>query len=376
MQKGKSVRFSVNVRGEGVYSSDVSWGFTRGMRDIDETTIEDGFLYVATTETASTLTVTATSKENPDITGNATVTVIEPLPERIVIEPKSPTVSPGNTLQFTHVVDGDNGVSQEATYSMSGNTSGSTTIDTESGLLTVGSDEDGGNNITVTVTATGKPSVTDSTGVTVLTPPSLLINGKNPLTLNLKSTDDPIELTTSLTTGEITSGSITWPSVQDTVNMVKITSTGYNATLIPNNGDYTIPMWYQTKTYKVTYTPTDGEPLECEINIINSDEMLIDGDPNFKITGNAGGNKTISFSLNKTDGRDKTFWPNISSAWKGDNWANYVSSRYLGGNQLNVSFKSVCPETNNIILNCGVRGSNASGGVLRANKWVFPLIVT
>ena len=97
--------FTAKVQGTGNYSSAVTWevnGIPGG--NAQNGTINDG-TYVAPTTLPSTdpITVTATSVSDPTKSGSATATVFS-----IVIAPANPTLSYGQTQQFSATVTGLN----------------------------------------------------------------------------------------------------------------------------------------------------------------------------------------------------------------------------------------------------------------------------
>lgn len=70
--KGTKKAFTAKVEGEGIVSGDVEWSQTGGTKS---TISDDGVLSVGSAETATSITVTAKSKQDSSITGTATVTV-------------------------------------------------------------------------------------------------------------------------------------------------------------------------------------------------------------------------------------------------------------------------------------------------------------
>lgn len=70
--KGAKKAFTAKVEGEGIVSGDVEWTQSGGTKS---TISEDGVLSIGLAETASSITVTAKSKQDSSITGTATVTV-------------------------------------------------------------------------------------------------------------------------------------------------------------------------------------------------------------------------------------------------------------------------------------------------------------
>lgn len=71
MKKGEKKLFTAKVEGEGIINGDVEWAQDGTKSKIDD----DGVLVVGATETKSTITVTAKSKQDGAKTGTATVTV-------------------------------------------------------------------------------------------------------------------------------------------------------------------------------------------------------------------------------------------------------------------------------------------------------------
>jgi len=145
----------------------VTWTVTGG--NSPGTSIDsDGLLSVAENETATTLTITATSTL-PGVYGEATVTVTEP-PPGVNVTPKVVNVVRGGAQQFNAEVIPST-ASQDVTWEVTGGTSAGTVIDND-GLLTVDATETEGTTLTVTATST-LPSVYGGATVTVINPPTL-----------------------------------------------------------------------------------------------------------------------------------------------------------------------------------------------------------
>lgn len=70
--KGAKKAFTAKVEGEGIVSGDIEWTQSGGTKS---SISADGVLSVGSAETATSITVTAKSKQNSSITGTATVTV-------------------------------------------------------------------------------------------------------------------------------------------------------------------------------------------------------------------------------------------------------------------------------------------------------------
>lgn len=69
--KGSSVQLTAEITGTGFINKNVLWSIDSEISHINTS----GLLSVSATETAATITVTATSVENPEVTGTATITV-------------------------------------------------------------------------------------------------------------------------------------------------------------------------------------------------------------------------------------------------------------------------------------------------------------
>ena len=168
VEAGKTQEFTAKVTGTGDYNENVTWTVS-GKKSDDTTISKDGVLTVATDETATTLTVTATANGDGITSATAKVTVTQPATiTGVTVTPADATVEAGKTQQFTATVIGTGDVSQNVTWTVSGNKSDDTTIST-TGLLTVAADETAA-TLTVTATANGDGIKSATAKVTVTQP--------------------------------------------------------------------------------------------------------------------------------------------------------------------------------------------------------------
>ena len=168
VEAGKTQEFTAKVEDTGDVSQDVTWS-VEGKNSTSTTISATGLLTVATDETAATLTVTATANGDGITSATATVTVTQPATiTGVTVIPAAATVEVGETKQFTATVTGTGGVSQEVTWTVSGNNSTGTTI-SATGLLTVATDEKAA-TLTVTATAAGDSNKSGTATVTVKQP--------------------------------------------------------------------------------------------------------------------------------------------------------------------------------------------------------------
>lgn len=166
MKKGESFAFGAQVSGTGNYDRTVVWAVA-GAADA-ATTIADGILTVAETETAESLTVTATSAANGEALGTAAVTFAEEVAQAAVtgveITPASTIAFPGDRVAFTAKVTGENGPSQAVNWELTGNNDAATAI--AGGVLTIASGETAA-VLTITAKAAADPEKTAVAVVTV-----------------------------------------------------------------------------------------------------------------------------------------------------------------------------------------------------------------
>jgi autotransporter-associated beta strand protein len=205
VQQGHQQQFSALVNAAGGASTAVTWNVT-GAQSAATSIDASGVLTVGGNESATSLTVTATSQFDGAKSGTATVTVTAapPTPEvlSVTVSPSAISVQKGQTQQFTATVNATGGASQSVAWSVDGATAG-TTINA-SGLLTVAAGEsatsltvtatsqfDGAKFGTATVTVTSTP-VTNAAEPVIIEhpqPATANVGGSASLTVTANSTD-------------------------------------------------------------------------------------------------------------------------------------------------------------------------------------------
>ncbi|MGC2621174.1 MAG: glycoside hydrolase family 44 protein [Acidobacteriaceae bacterium] len=157
---GSTDQATATVTGTGAYSSAVTWSLT----PTSGGAISTGGVF--TPSAPGSVTVTATSVEDTTKSGTATVTVTRG--PKIVINPLSPTVTIGTSLQFTATVSGETntGVSWSVADA-TGGTGDAGTI-TSAGLYQ--SPYPAPSMVTVTATSAADSSLSTSTTVTLNAP--------------------------------------------------------------------------------------------------------------------------------------------------------------------------------------------------------------
>ncbi|MFF2484676.1 S-layer homology domain-containing protein [Paenibacillus sp. NPDC058071] len=154
--KSTTYSFSAAATGTNNPSQSVTWA-VYGNQSTGTLIDSSGALAVAANETATTLTVQATSTVDHTTSGTATVTVIDslvPVPRvnLVNVNPPAAIVAQGKTESFRAVVIGSYNPAQTVTWSVDGNNSANTSISTD-GVLVVGADETA-SNLTITATST------------------------------------------------------------------------------------------------------------------------------------------------------------------------------------------------------------------------------
>ena len=190
VQQGNTQDFAATVVGTNNPAQTVMWTVEGG---VASTIISlDGMLTVATDETATTLTVRATSTVDSTMSGTATVTVTltPPTVTSVTVNPQTANVQQGNTQDFTATVAGTNNPEQTVTWTVEGGVAG-TTISSD-GVLTVAADETA-TTLTVKAISTVDSTMSGTATVTVtLAPPTVTSVTIDPATATVQqgSTQD------------------------------------------------------------------------------------------------------------------------------------------------------------------------------------------
>jgi len=139
--KGRTQQFAATVSGTNNPSQAVTWTVVGGKSNGTGIST-NGLLVVGLNETATALTVRATSTADRSKSGVATVTFPQPAPivNNINIIPTATPIVKGNTRQFSATVVGINNPPQTVTWELSGATDSGTSIN-NNGLLRVASGE-------------------------------------------------------------------------------------------------------------------------------------------------------------------------------------------------------------------------------------------
>jgi len=324
--KGTYKQFSATVNGTNSPSQDVTWSLSSHINGTSISIITGGvLLFVANGETATTLTVTATSDFDRSKSGFATVTVTND--SNVVVTPPSADVVRGSYQQFTATVNGLANPFQAVTWSVNSSTTG-TII--SNGTLVVSVNEVA-DILTVTATSVADPSLSGYATVNIINPPPVVTSVViTPSTVNLNSgetyqfsavvngTNNPPQTVDWSVTGKTSSatninasGLLTVGS-NETAPVLTITATSTftstisgnaSANILSEGGTWTVTD-LSTWTAAVNGVRNGGNNKYHTINVTSNITIPISGEFTFgSVTGvtvNIQGNSTISSNSNGT----------------------------------------------------------------------------
>jgi hypothetical protein len=167
LEKGQWTQFTANVTAVGGASTDVTWSIVES-HNAGTTIDASGILTIAAAESATTLTVRATSNFNSAIFGNATVTItdapVTPEVLSVAVNPSYKEMAPGDNFNFEAYVTAVGGASQDVEWTILGNTSPNTKI-YGNGFFEIDESEPNG---TITIRATSTFDISKYGEATVL----------------------------------------------------------------------------------------------------------------------------------------------------------------------------------------------------------------
>ena len=165
VNRGGSQNFTATVTGANNPPLTVNWTVEGGVAG---TSINaSGVLTVAAGETATSLTIRATSTFNTDISGTAAVTVPQPTVTSVTVSPSTATVNRGGNQTFIATVTGANNPPLTVNWTVEGGGAG-TSINA-SGLLTVAAGETAP-SLTIRATSTFNSAVSGTAIVVAVVP--------------------------------------------------------------------------------------------------------------------------------------------------------------------------------------------------------------
>ncbi len=221
-----SMQFSAKVDGINNPSQKVTWSIS-GNTDSNTVISDKGILSVSLNEKAKQITVTATSVADKTKSASVTITIEEIVPviNGIAITPPVVSTVCGQSCQFNAVVFGFYNPSQSVIWSISGNKSSNTKIDSN-GLLTI-ADNETSKQITVKAVLSADKTITASVTVDVM---------------QIKITSTVDNVTVTMETGETQQLKAVVTGTNNPSQKVVWSVSGNNSenTVINDNGEITI----------------------------------------------------------------------------------------------------------------------------------------
>ena len=226
VKQGDNLQFISKINGSNISTADVTWSIS-GNTDSNTVISDKGILSVSLNEKAKQITVTATSVADKTKSASVTITIEEIVPviNGIAITPPVVSTVCGQSCQFNAVVFGFYNPSQSVIWSISGNKSSNTKIDSN-GLLTIANDETS-KQITVKAVSSADKTITASVTVDVM---------------QIKITSTVDNVTVTMETGETQQLKAVVTGTNNPSQKVVWSVSGNNSenTVINDNGEITI----------------------------------------------------------------------------------------------------------------------------------------
>ena len=265
LKQGESMQLVSKVKGINLPSQKVTWSIS-GNTDSNTTISDKGILSVSLNEKAKQITVTATSVADNTKSTSVTITIEEIVPviNGIAITPSVVSTVCGQSCQFNAVVFGFYNPSQTVIWSISGNKSSNTKIDSN-GLLTIAENETS-KQITVKAVSSADKTITASVTVDVMQ-------------IKITSTVDNVKVT--METGETQQLKAVVTGTNNPSQKVVWSVSGNNSenTVISDNGEITIGKYETSSLIIVKAVSVEDSSKYGEFAISIKQNTLI-GDTN------------------------------------------------------------------------------------------------
>ncbi|WP_436245735.1 Ig-like domain-containing protein, partial [Paenibacillus sp. LjRoot56] len=231
--QGGSKNLTAAVDAVGGAATTVTWTSSDAKVAVDST----GKVTVAADATLGDYTITATSTVNNSKIGTATITVILPAVNSVLVNPIKATILQGGSRQFSAVVDAVGGSATTVTWSSS-DVANKVTV-SSTGNVTVAADAAPG-VYTITATSTVDNSKKGTAPVTVMATPAINSVTVSPITASVAQGGSK-NLTATVDAVGGAAATVTWSS-SDVTNKVSVNNTSGKVTVAADAalGDYTI----------------------------------------------------------------------------------------------------------------------------------------
>ena len=263
--QGEQIQYSAQVSGVNSPSQAVTWSVT-GAKSADTHIDENGLLSVAKDEAASNIVIKAVSAEDSSKTASQTVNITKRLPrvDAVRLSANTASMCPGDTHKFSAVVLGENDISQEVVWAVTGQQSADTKV-AKDGTLTVGKDESA-DNISVVATSAVNNKVSASVKIQIVH--IIIDSGVDQVAIVVKC-GGSLSFEAHIVGINLSSDAVTW----------SVSNNTSKATSISQEGVLTVGEDEKAATLIVTATSVADPTKSASVNV------KVEGSDNAKVVG-------------------------------------------------------------------------------------------
>ena len=263
--QGEQIQYAAQVSGVNSPSQAVTWSVT-GAKSAGTHINENGLLSVAKDEAASNIVIKAVSAEDSSKTASQTVNITKMVPRVDAVRLSANTVSmcPGDTHKFSAAVLGENDISQDVVWSVTGQQSADTKV-AKDGTLTVGKDESA-DNISVVATSAVNNKVSASAKIQIVH--IIIDSGVDQVAIVVKC-GGSLSFEAHIVGINLSSDAVTW----------SVSNNTSKATSISQEGVLTVGEDEKAATLIVTATSVADPAKSASVNV------KVEGSDNTKVVG-------------------------------------------------------------------------------------------
>ena len=263
--QGEQIQYAAQVSGVNSPSQAVTWSVT-GAKSADTHIDENGLLSVAKDEAASNIVIKAVSAEDSSKTASQTVNIRKRVPrvDAVRLSANTASMCPGDTHKFSAAVLGENDISQEVVWSVTGQQSADTKV-AEDGTLTVGKDESA-DNISVVATSAVNNKVSASVKIQIVH--IIIDSGVDQVAIVVKC-GGSLSFEAHIVGINLSSDAVTW----------SVSNNTSKATSISQEGVLTVGEDEKAATLIVTATSVADPTKSASVNV------KVEGSDNTKVVG-------------------------------------------------------------------------------------------
>ena len=263
--QGEQIQYSAQVSGVNSPSQAVTWSVT-GAKSADTHIDENGLLSVANDEAVSNIVIKAVSAEDSSKTASQTVNITKRVPrvDAVRLSANTASMCPGDTHKFSAAVLGENDISQEVVWSVTGQQSADTKV-AKDGTLTVGKDESA-DNISVVATSAVNNKVSASVKIQIVH--IIIDSGVDQVAIVVKC-GGSLSFEAHIVGINLSSDAVTW----------SVSNNTSKATSISQEGVLTVGEDEKAATLIVTATSVADPTKSASVNV------KVEGSDNTKVVG-------------------------------------------------------------------------------------------